>query len=275
MGTSDVKRLHQILFAAAATFLTLGCMVVQKQFTEISKNGGSNLKASGPQVKETRSLHDFERIDAGGIFQVDVTLGNTPSVVLEAPKNLLHHITTTVSGSTLTLSVDTGFSMSHGEQIRAHVVARHLTAASISGAGQMIINGKVRQGSFEAHAGGAATLKFSADVSSLKLEASGGSKTSITGLGAKSADIETSGAANCTIDGTVQSATITSSGASQIKGSFTAGEAKVETSGAAHLNIHVINSLTGEASGASSIQYSGHPSKLTTQTSGVGHIGKI
>jgi hypothetical protein len=265
MGRSNLKGLQVIVFVGIATFMALGFTFVQRSFKAF--------KAMGPQAKQTRSIQEFDRIEAGGIYEVDVTLGSAPSVILEAPKDLLPHLTSTISGGTLSLGSDTPINLSGTSKIKAHVVTRRLIGATISGAGIMVINGKIQEDKFEAHASGAATLKLSAVVNSFDLEASGAAKASINGLGAKTLKVETSGAATCTIDGSADSSSIEASGASNIKGQLTSNMADVSTSGDAHATLRVVNSLTGEATGASSITYSGNP-KATTHTSGVANINR-
>lgn len=272
MGTSNVKRLQLIAFLGLATFVALGYTVVQRGFTEIARFGQRTFTPRGPKASETRSLGSFDRIDAGGIFDVDVSFGSTPSVLLEAPKDLLPHLTTRVSHGTLKLEANVGFNLNHGEKIRAHVVVRRLLGASISGAGKMNISGKITENTFEAMASGAATLQLSASVDRFKLDASGAAKTTINALGAHSLDVQASGAAECTIDGNVGSSKIDASGASHIKGNLTSDKAEVQTSGAAHAALRVVNSILASADGASSISYSGRPGQVSVHTSGVGNV---
>jgi len=275
MGTSNLKKLQAIALLGLAAFMALGFTIVQRGITEISKFGGSTLWSAGPQGKQTRSLPDFDRIQAGEVYEVDVSFGSVPSVVIEAPKDLLPHMTSVVSGGTLKLSTNTNYNLSNHARIRAHVVARRLNGASISGAGKMVINGKVSANEFDAHASGAATLKMSASVNTFRLEASGSSKTDITRLGAKTLQIEASGAADCTINGNIDSSSVEANGASNIRGKLSTGGADVVTSGASHAVLNVRDSLTGEASGASSISYSGRPSRVTKHTSGVANINQV
>ena len=271
MGNSNFKRLQQIAFIFGAALLALGCTIFQKSWNEVSKNGGPTFRTNGPQAKQTRSLQDFDKIDAGSIYQVDVSFGSTPSIIIEAPRDLLPHLTSTVRGGTLSLSADVNFSTQNNATIKAHVVTKRLVGATVSGAGKMVINGKIRDNRFDANAYGASTLKLSADVTTFKLEASGAAKT-ITSLTAKTLEIQASGAANCSVDGTVDSSSIDASGAAHVDGRLTSNSAYVQTSGAAHAALRVVNALKGEASGASSITYGGRPGKVTTQTSGVSSI---
>jgi len=272
MGTSDLKRLQQIAFIAVAAFMALGFTIVQRGFTEISKKGGATLKAIGPQTKQMRSVQDFDRVQAGEIYDVDVSFGSRPSVTIEAPQDLLPHLTSDVHGGTLNLSSNVNFNLPEKSKIKAHVVTKRLVGATISGAGKMVINGRITEHTFDANASGAATLKLSANVDTFRLEASGAAKTNIDNLGAKTLRIQASGAAICKINGSASDSSIGVSGAAQVDGQLTSNSANIQTSGAAHAALRVVNSLTAEASGASNVSYSGNPGKVVQHTSGVANI---
>jgi hypothetical protein len=274
MGNSNLKKLQFVVILGFATFVALGFTLVQRGFTEIARIGQNTFRAVGPQAKQTRSVGDFDRVQAGGIYEVDIRFGSTPSVVIEAPKDLLPYLTSDISGGTLNLASNRNFNLSDNAKIKAHIVTRRLRAASISGAGKMVINGKISDGSFDASASGAASLKFSAAVDTFRLDASGAAKTTVSSLRAQHMDIQASGAAECMIDGSVGSSKIEASGSCNIKGQLTSDTAEVQTSGAAHATLRVTNALVGEASGASSINYSGRPTKVTSHTSGVGSINR-
>lgn len=274
MGTSNVKRLQLIVLLSLATFVALGYSAVQKGIVELARFGQNSFSPNGPQTKQSRSLGDFDRIEAGGVYDVDVSFGSKPSVTLEAPRDLLNHLTTDVSGGTLKLGANIGYNIKNNGKIRAHVVTRHLRGANVSGASKMVINGKINEGSFYAEASGASSLRLSASVDKFSLDASGAAKTTISSLGAHSLKIEASGAAECMINGSANSTAIEASGASHIKGNLTSNSAAVQTSGAASANLRVLNSISGEADGASSITYSGHPSQVSVSHSGVASINR-
>jgi hypothetical protein len=274
MGTSNLKRLQVIIAFGLLAFVALGVTAIQRGITEIVRFGSGTFRAVGPQVKQTRSVNDFDRVQAGGVYEVDITLGNRPSVVLEAPQDLLPHLTATVSNGTLDLGSNANFNLNGHARIKAHVVTRRLRGASISGAGKMVINGRIDEGAFDANASGAASLRLSASVDTFRLEASGAAKTNISSLGAHTLNVRASGAAECLIAGTVGQSKIDASGASDVKGGLTSGRAEVQTSGAAHAVLRVLNAISGEASGASSITFSGRPAQVDIHSTGVASVNR-
>jgi len=230
------------------------------------------LNAKGPQTSQMRSLSDFSRIEAGDSFEVDVKLGAIPSVTIEAPKDLLSHLTSRVENGTLILDSNISYSTNGTHPIKAHVVARQLLGASISGAGKMWINSKITEDKFDAHASGAAVLKMTGAINSWEVELSGSSKAVIQAENARMIKLEASGSADCVLNGASDATSIELSGASSFGGKFTTQKADVQASGASHAKIRVLQALHGEASGASEIIYSGSPAKVVRDTSGVSTI---
>jgi hypothetical protein len=272
MSSSKYKVMQVAAIVGIASFIALGSTFVQRTVRQVLHNAQGDLTAKGPQAKSTRSVRDFDRVEAGQIYQVDVSFGSTPSVTLEAPSDLLPHLTTEVRDGTLSLGSNIQYNIRDNAQIKAHVVVKRLSGVSISGAGTMVVHGRVEGSKFVAEADGASTLRFSANVGDMKLVASGASKATIDSLSSRSLSVEATGAASCLINGTVDTTDVQVEGAGNLKGKLTAGKAKVRAEGASHAAIRVTGSFDGEASGASSITYSGNPAQKHVQSSGVGSV---
>src|SRR4028119_1305483 len=69
------------------------------EFFDISINSG--VSGSGNIVSEKREINDFQAINVGGVFQVEITAQKDFSVEIEADDNVLPLIKTRVSGSVL------------------------------------------------------------------------------------------------------------------------------------------------------------------------------
>ena len=272
MGTSTRSKLQIVLLLAIGAAIALGYSVVRQGIREIKKWGGPILSVKGPQTKQTRSLSDFNRIQAGDSFEVDVKLGANPSVTIEAPKDLLSHLTSRVEGGTLILGTNISYSTNSTTPIKAHVVTRQLVGASISGAGKMWINSKITEDKFDAHASGAALLKMSGAINTWDVELSGSSRAVLLAENARTIKLDASGSADCVLDGSSDATSVELSGASNFDGKFTTQTADIQASGASHAKIHVVKNFSGEASGASEIIYSGSPTRVVKNTSGSSSI---
>ena len=263
------KKSIQIAIAIGiGALVAQGCTVISK----ISSGGG--MIAQGPQTKEDRKVGDFTHVQAGDAFEVEVTLGKDPSVVIDAPKDLLPHLKATVDHGVLDISSDTNYSISNNGQVKVYVTTQTLDGASISGAGKMIIKGTIKSDNFQAQTSGAAHIEFSGEVGSLQLESTGSSSADIAQMKAKTSKITASGASRVKINGTTDEANIESSGSSNVEGDFSADRADVQTSGAAHARLSVSKSLKAGASGSSSVTYSGSVTDVQKETSGVGSVEK-
>ena len=259
------------LIGLAAAMVASGCDVV----TRVSSSGeDGTIEVKGPQTTKSESLSNLSGVSAGEVFTVDVTIGGKPGVTLDAPKDLLPHITTKVENGILELGTDTPFSLKGNQSIKAHVVVSSLTYASISGAGSMTVNSPVSGTNLEAEASGASKLKFSANVDSLKVTVSGSSEVSLDKLNAKKSDIGLSGSSKFNSAGKVDDLTVVVSGASQFEGGKLAAiRAQCEASGASTIETQASDTLKASASGASHIKYRGNP-KVEQDSSGVSNIEK-
>ena len=78
------------LIGLAAAMVASGCDVV----TRVSSSGeDGTIEVKGPQTTKSESLSNLSGVSAGEVFTVDVTIGGKPGVTLDAPKDLLPHIT--------------------------------------------------------------------------------------------------------------------------------------------------------------------------------------
>ncbi len=271
MAMLEFKKLQSLSLLGIAAFLTVGCSMARGFHNLV----GSDFKAKGPQTKEPRSVNPFTKLEAGQIYDVDVTLGSRQSVVLEAPKDLLTHLTATVSGSTLKLGANLDYSLTNNSKVKAHVVVPHLDAVTISGAGKLTIITPIEQTSFAATATGAAKLQLSANVSRINLELDGASQTDIRSLKAQNLNLNSRGAAQCTIKGSASNCKIEATGASILHAkALSVDRADVKTEGAATTELRVTSDLHATASGASNVRYIGNP-KTTRNTTGASSIENV
>jgi len=260
------------MLSSVVAVLTVGCSFVARSVGHLAQSG---FKPTGPMTSSLRSVPTFDKVDAGQSYEVDIRFGPTPSVTIEAPKDLLPHLTTSVSGGTLKLGADTSYSLDNRNAVKAHIVVTHLTGVSASGASRMVIKDPIAETSFVATAAGASNLSLSANVDSFKLEIDGAARASINRLKAQTLDIKASGASNCDISGSASKGQIESEGASTISGKgLSIDKASITGNGASTTEIRVTADLKANATGASTIRYLGNP-KASRDTAGSSSITQI
>lgn len=154
---------------------------------------GESLKGSGVIKSETRQTAEFKGVDAGGIFNVEVTLGKGFGVEVEADDNLLEHIRTEVRGGVL--KIETAKRLKSDSPIRVRVSAPDLETVEVSGASKMSVTG-VNNAALKIDTSGASQLKVDGFTSNLTVDISGASKIEASNLKAENASVDASGASS-------------------------------------------------------------------------------
>lgn len=91
---------------------------------------------SGNIITETRNTESFDAISVGGSFDVEVKMGDTRSVQVEADDNIMEYIQTRVSGNTLKISTENLHSYSN-VHMKVYVTVTELKAISASASAEV------------------------------------------------------------------------------------------------------------------------------------------
>jgi len=197
--------------------------------------GGCNwqgIRGNGHVVTDQRTLEDFSEIYARGGAFNIEWRSGPPSVAITTDENLLTHIETRKIDNRLELRTRERLRPSHGRSI------------------SMIVSSSTRSG---AKLSGAADLKVSALT------------------GPKFA-VESSGAADVTLDGTVDELLADMTGASDLKAkTLRARTVQISTTGAASAQVTASETLRVDITGAGDVTYFGNP-KVEKHITGAGSI---
>lgn len=101
----------------------------------------TGVQGSGVTASEVREVADFTQVQLTGSFEVEVEVGPTTSVRVEADDNIVPLIATTVVGSTLKITARNGFSTD--QPVRVQVQAPQLLGVDQSGSGSVRAGGIV------------------------------------------------------------------------------------------------------------------------------------
>jgi len=186
----------------------------------------SSVTGSGNLVSRQFDLDGFSRIDAGHGAQVEVTRGEPFSVEVEVDDNVASALDVSVSGNTLFIGLNDDSQVN--VTFRARVTMPELTGVTVSGGCRL-------QGELAGE--------------DLAVNASGGSRASLTGT-----------AGRVTVDA--------SGGSQALLGDLAAGDVDVSASGGSRIEINSSGRVSGEASGGSSVSVSGSPTSVDVETSG-------
>jgi hypothetical protein len=168
---------------------------------------------SGNVVSRTVAVKDFTRLEAQQTFQVHVSLGSAPKVVLHADDNVLPELDVGVSGDTLHLKLKSDVSTRQAT-LRADVVVPKLEGISASGASQ--VEGPVKIDERTIELSGASRTVLTGSAGDLEVDASGASGVDSPELTVGTLDIELSGASRAELTVT-DSLSAALSGASSLR----------------------------------------------------------
>ena len=243
-----MKKVFAILLASLTLTSSINVIAKNQISHNISKNNSDD-----------RDVKNFNGVAAAGPINVIVTLGNSESCRLEGDADALASIVTEVKGNVLVIRPQTSITSwtrkYEGKKITAYVTAKELASLTVSGDGNLSVNGKISTGSLTTTVSGSGSIKAAADVDNYNGVISGSGAINITG-GADHAKV-----------------VISSSGTFSGK-SFSTKTLTSTISGSGTVNIAVSESIRAVISGSGSVNYSGNPSVDKTIV-GSGGVRKV
>jgi len=174
----------------AALFVVLILPAVAGQAAAFSF-GKDTIEGSGDMETRTLEFKEFDAINVGGAFDLEITIGDEQKVVMTIDDNLWDNLEAEVSGGTLEIGWDK--SCEPDGDCRVEIVVRDLNALDIHGAADVEIS-QYRGDSFKFDVSGAAELEMAGTVDELEIHVSGAGEIDTRELKAKSVEISVSGA---------------------------------------------------------------------------------
>lgn len=189
------------------------------------------LRGSGYAQSEHRLLDSFDEIKLAGFGSVNVIAGQQQSVQVTTDDNLLDCIRTEVKDGQLRIETTRNIRPQTG--LVVHVTVPEITAAGVSGSGDINLDGVSGQ-ELELSISGQGDLKATGQVTDLK--------TKISGAG--SADLQ----------------------------QLVADNAEIKISGAGDVDVFASQSLDVRVSGAGNVTCFGNPTQVSQRVSGAGSV---
>lgn len=198
------------------------------------------------EIEKEYSLTDFDRLEIGDAFNIDVEQGNYFEVSVRGDRRNLDDLIVKKEGNTLVIRYEDNRKRRHDTHISITMPA--IASANFSGASDSRISGFHDLEAFDIYLAGASVSQL--DLNATKVNA------------------VISGASYLNLRGTGEHLRAELSGASVLKAFyFPVTDAEIRASGASDGHVTVSNSLTATASGASVILYRGNPT-VTSDVSG-------
>jgi hypothetical protein len=191
------------------------------------------VQGSGTLATETRSVTGFTEIVLAGFGEVEVVVGQSAGLVIEAEDNLLPYLTARVSGERLVLGTQPNVSLTPTRSVVYTVTLPDLERVELSGSGTVTV------------------LEVAADELRVQLPGSGTIKVS----------------------GTVEEFEAALPGSGTVEaGDLRAKDVRVELPGSGDLIVWATDSLRVTLNGSGTISYYGQPANLEQSINGSGDI---
>ena len=212
----------------------------------------TRINGSGNVVSEERQVFGFKYVVLEGMGDMEIIVGDTESLTIEAEDNIISRIESYVSGDTLHIGFERFFSIIPTKGITYTLTVKDLNGIEVSGYGDVYI------------------LELTTDH--LDVEVSGGGWIAIDNLNADELNVKLSGAGDFDISGAVKKQEISLSGAGSYKAEDLRSEfAEIDISGAGSAQLWVTDRLDVNLSGVGSLQYYGE-ADVNQNISGVGKV---
>jgi len=209
-----------------------------------------SITGSGKVVTQEIDLRDFDQVEAGWGFRVDIHQAKDYSVDIRADDNLMRYLDVAKQGSRLKIGLKPGRSYSFGAvTLEATVTLPALTGLELSGGSRGEVSGFRSSKTLEVEASGGSQLDGSIEAGDTRLVASGGSRVTLSGSGGD-LTAEASGGSRADL------------------AAFEVQDASVEASGGGTVTVNASGRLSVEASGGSNVYYVGSPSLGRVDVSG-------
>ncbi|HEX3072314.1 MAG TPA: head GIN domain-containing protein [Ignavibacteriales bacterium] len=156
---------------------------------------GCNINAvrgNGNEVTEKRGVSGFTKIDVGGAYAVNITLGDTESLEIIGDENLMKYIRTEVDGGVL--HIYNKKSISPRRKLIINITALKLDEITSSGA-TSIVTRNYKGESLFINGSGASSMELDGETQNLDIDLSGAVAINAKNLKAQFVKVGLSGAA--------------------------------------------------------------------------------
>lgn len=257
--------------------MILPFMVAVLFITSLVLTGCSGSSGSGEVITEKKDIANFNAIEIGSAFDLDVTYSDTYSVTISADESMFEYIEVSQTGTKLTIYLNphhifTDFTL--GEKVlKAEISMPLLQGLEVSGACNAKVTGFHSTSDLFLSVSGATKLNLDGiDAGSIFGEVSGASRISgnLTGMNVV---FVVGGASSLEMSGSAVSVDLEVNGASRadLEG-FRAGDVDVKVSGASEATVYAGNTLDVNVSGASRLYFIGNPTLGESSVSGASTI---
>lgn len=217
------------------------------------------IKGNGQIKKETREVSNYTSLTSQGSMDVQITYGNSNSVVVEGDENLLPYIETSVENSKLTIKSKKNVNLKSTSKIIVRVSMTKINSLQLSGSGN--INGSgafTSDGKTDIGVSGSGNLKLDFDsFKDLDLSVSGSGNIDLKSSETNSINAKVSGSGNIDCS------------------SISSKDVEAKLSGSGNIKVYANNSIDAKISGSGNVYYKGNAQNISQKVNGSGKVLKM
>lgn len=207
---------------------------------------------AGETRTEDRDISDASSVVLRTGGNVDIRLGDEPSLTVTGGENVLERLTTEVEGDRLVIAIRRGPLLVGDRDLRIDVTLTSLDSVEINGSG-------------------AVTAEFG-DAEDVSMQISGSGDIEADDLDASTVRAGVSGSGNVDLSGRTDSLVVEVSGSGDIDAAELEAEtAQVVVSGSGNVHVNASDELDVTISGSGDVRYSGRP-QVRSSVSGSGDL---
>ena len=221
------------------------------------------IKGNGQIKKETREVSNYTSLASQGSMDVQISYGNSGSIIIEADENLLPYIETLVENGKLSIKTKKNVNLKSSSKMVVHVSMTKINSLQLSGSGN--INGS-----------GAFTNDGKTDIG-----VSGSGNLTLDFDSFKDLDLSVSGSGNIDLKSNAANSTTNSinakvSGSGNIDcSSISSKDVDAKLSGSGNIKVYANNSIDAKISGSGNVYYKGNAQNISSKVMGSGKVLKM
>lgn len=243
-------------------------------------------------------VDEFSEVSLGIPGKAYVRQGNSCSVELEGPDDLLDEIETAVEGDKLIIRPKDRWSLwdtRDFKDITVRINLKQINGLQVSGSGDMLVMTRIKTDQLNLKVSGSGTLKAEVDAGKVRATISGSGNMVLRGA-MKSLENNISGSGRLELNAAVAGpAAFNISGSGDVLARGSANEVETRISGSgkvlaadlesrichAHISgsgtveIHVTDELEAHISGSGDVRYTGNPTRVNAHSSGSGKVRRL
>lgn len=254
---------------------------------------------NGETMEETREVEAFDALEVTGSFDVEVTLGDTPSVTVTCDENLLSLIQTTVQDGTLVLdqrnAVGAWAAIHPKAECHADIVTTSLIAVdasgagdvhlaeadwselaevSLTGSGRVVVDGVVSAPDLSLSSHGAGELFVNGTTGdSLTIEITGSGIAGITDIDTSTLTASVRGSGSLVGTGSADTSDIACTGSGDVRTrELVTTDVTALLSGSGSVQVNAVASITATVSGSGTLAVWGGPDLRDVNRTGSGSV---